>query len=245
MEDTTTSVDGGADAPLPQDTEAVSADSPQDDAAASQEDDQPNADEAAVEEPSSDDALADPEDIESWAKKAGLPMDDPLKMAKMVRDTQQKMHEVTATKSVVQPPELQEPTGEGALDSVIERQNRQDLQLYVRDWFEATPDAKEHREELMRIASERPWLTNMDDVYAHLLANPARTEQLKKEGGREALTNLAQKQSQVPPSAHATNGNSYGSPTITSENVEELVSKNSNEWYMANRDAILKASNLN
>jgi hypothetical protein len=62
------------------------------------------------------------------------------------------------------------------------------------------------------------------------------------QGGRDALTNLAQKQSQVPPGASATNTGVYASSnTITPSNVFDLIDKHDQAWFEKNHDAISKA----
>lgn len=262
MATTTSGTDGGAadnDAatgntagvPEPtQTTEAVTADDTTkvDDAATSQTTDQPNDAEAVSEETSPPETQAETSDetIE-WAKKKGLEIDpdnpNEVKLAQMQREAEKKMHEATkAAKVTVQPPEEVPLTGNDTIDEVVARQNRAEMQLYVRDWFDANPEMKDSRQELMKIAEERPWLQNMDDVRAHFLADPSRADQLKREGGKQALTNLAQKQQAVPPAANATNSGVFESNKITPENVDQLVAKNNDAWYEANREAILKAA---
>lgn len=207
--------------------------------------DQPSA--PAVEDAAPKDATA-PEtqatdDTIEWAKKKGLEInpDNPneVKLAQMQREAEKKMHQ--ATQRTVTPPEEIPLTGTESIDAVVSRQNETEMKLYVRDWFDANPDMKDAREELTKIAEERPWLQNLDDVKAHYLAQPGRTEQLKFEGGREALTNLAQKQQAVPPSAGATNSASYETNQITPQNVYDLVDKNDQAWFEKNHDAISKA----
>lgn len=228
--DTTTSDDGALKA-QPETSEAEAAEVVVDDQSASQPQDQPNESSADSEQPQEEapqESQAD--DVKEWAEKKGLPLDDPIKLAQMYRDAEKKMHQATQ-KSTVQPPEPLEVTGDANYDQLIERQNQQELRTYVRDWFDANPEMKEHRQELMQIANERPWLTNLDDIRAHYLADPSRLESLKTEGGREALTNLAQKQQQTPPRAGATNANSYATGKITPQNVDEMVAKMSVEEY--------------
>jgi len=160
----------------------------------------------------------------------------------MQLEAERKMHEATQVKSPVQPPEELPLTGSDAnYDEVADRLNRQEQLNYVRDWFGANEEAKEHREELQKIAQARPWLTNMDDVYAHYLANPSREKELKQAGGKEALTNLAQKQQQIPPASGATDSQVYSSQQISPSNVYELVDKNDQEWFEKNHEAISKA----
>ena len=94
----------------------------------------------------------------------------------------------------------------------------------------------------MQIASERPYLTDMDDVAAHLYRDPGFVSQMRNEGGRQALENLAQKQSAVPPQASASNTAVYASDNvITPQNVSELVDKNDQAWFEKNHEAISRA----
>ena len=185
------------------------------------------------------------DDTVEWAKKKGLEInpDNPneVKLANMQREAERKMHEATASKPTIEPPALLEETGDPNYDPLVERQNTLELKQYVRDWFDANSEMKEHRAELQKIATERPWLQDMDDVKAHFLANPSREAQLKTDGGREALTNLAQKQQQIPPGANATNSGVYESGTITPANVYEQIDKHDQEWFQKNYKTINKA----
>lgn len=246
MEDTTTPVDGVAS-----DTAVTNTTQPTD---TSQEAQTTEAvDDTTTDKPKDDvqaessDSQAKDDELATFAKAKGF---DPAALTEgerkaldMARNAEKKMHEATqAAKVTVEPPEEVALTGDPTIDEVVNRQNVTEVKLYVRDWFDANPEMKEHRAELTRIASERPWLQNMDDVKAHFLADPNRLGQIKREGGREALTDLAQKQQAIPPSASATNSAVYESGKITPENVDELVAKNSQAWYNANREAIREAS---
>lgn len=241
--DTTTS-DEGAPVAQPQASEAEAA-AVQDQGASTNNDQasESTADSSKQEPVAQAESQADDDDVQAWAEKKGLPLDDPVKLAKMYRDAEKKMHEATnqVHKTPIEPPELLEPSGDVNYDQLVERQNVQEQRIYVRDWFEANPDMKEHRAELTRISAERPWLTNLDDVRAHFLASPQRLKDVKTEGGREALTNLAQKQQQIPPSAGATNSGVYESNNITPQNVYQLVDKNGPEWFQKNYAAINEA----
>lgn len=190
-----------------------------------------------------EEAQAPKDDIAEWAKKKGLEINpenpNEVKLATMQREAERKMH--AATQKSVSPPELLQETGNPDYDPIVERQNNLELRQYVRDWFDANPDMKEHRAELSQIATQRPWLTDMDDVKAHFLANPSREAQLKVDGGREALTNLAQKQQQIPPGAHATNSGVYESNQITPGNVYDLIDRHDQAWFEKNHKAISDA----
>lgn len=262
---TTTPDDGAAQAAQPDDSAAVSTGHNEDQVIVTDENGTPSMqpvasevqDEAvsaeATETPTEEQKpketqAADKTDAEiaAWSEKKGIKInpDNPneVKLARMQLEAERKMHESRQVKSPVQPPEELPLTGEDVnYDQVAERLNRQEQLLYVRNWFDANPAAKEHRDELQQIAANRPWLTNMDDVYAHFLANPSREAQLRQEGGKQALTNLAQKQQQIPPAAGATNSGVYQSNQITPQNVYDLVDKNDQAWFEKNHKAISDA----
>lgn len=204
--------------------------------------------EAATEAPGqeTEEAQAPVDELDKFAKAKGF---DPnaltegeRKALEMARNAEKKMHETTQSySSSIEPPEYLAETGDVNVDPIVERQNILEQRQYVRDWFDANPDMKDHRMELQQIAADRPWLHDMDDVKAHFLANPSREAQLKNDGGREALENLAQKQQQVPPGATATNSGVYESSDISPRNVYELIEKNDQAWFEKNYTAINKA----
>lgn len=203
------------------------------------------------EEPEAEETQAEKldDDIVEWTEKKGLKInpDNPneVKLAQMQRDAERAMHKANQLKSNIQPPEMLEASDDANYNAVIERQNTLELKTYVRDWFEANPEMKEHRGELERIASERPYLQDLDDVRAHFLADPSKLQSLKKEGGRDALQNLAQKQSAIPPTQSATNTSAYATQQINPQNVYELVDKNDQAWFEKNHDAISRAMSGN
>lgn len=186
------------------------------------------------------------EDIVAWSEKKGLSINpenpNEVKLARMQLEAERKMHEARQIPSP-EPPEVL-PVSEDtdpAIQQVIDIQNETNLKLYVRDWFDAHPDAKENREQLQQIAEQRPWLSNLDDVYAHFLADPNYQAKVRQEAGVQALTNLAQKQQAIPPSSGASPSQSFESQTITPQNVYDLVDKNDQSWFEKNHDAISRA----
>lgn len=265
---TTTPDDGAADAAQPQESAAVStghnddqvittdgngtptmtpvASDVQDEAVSGEPTEEASQEEAPAEPAETQAADKTDAEIAAWSEKKGITINpenpNEVKLARMQLEAERKMHEARQVQSPVQPPEELPLTGEDPnYDTIAERLNRQEQLSYVRNWFDANPDAKDHRTELQQIAATRPWLSNMDDVYAHFLANPSREAELRKAGGKEALTNLAQKQQQIPPSAGATNSSVYQSAQITPNNVYELVDKNDQSWFEKNHKAISDA----
>lgn len=255
--DTTTPADGGTQ-PEPATTEAVADSHSGDQAivlddsgtptmvpvAEAAEEAVTSKEEPAAEEAPAEDAQAETDaEIVEWAEKKGLTInpDNPneVKLARVNLENDRRFHENQNKK--VEPPTLLEPATDPALNTVIDRQNEADTKLYVRDWFDANPDMKQYRTELTKISAERPYLQDMDDVAAHLYRDPQFSAKLKREGGREALTNLAQKQQAIPPSSGASNTRVYESQTITPQNVASLVDSHDQEWFEKNHKEISRA----
>lgn len=184
------------------------------------------------------------DEIVEWAKKKGIEIDptnaNEVKLARVNLENDRRFHE-NQTKIRVSPPELLPDVEDSTINAVVERQNANELKGYVRDWFDANPDMKEYREELRQISEQRPYLLDMDDVAGHLYRDPKFTAKLRSEGGKAALTNLAQKQSNIPPSAAASNTGVYQSDTITPQNVYAQVDAHDQEWFQKNHKQISKA----
>lgn len=258
--DTTTSDGGGTDVSQPTTTEAVETGHNADQVITTDDQGTPtmepvtsqaqDASEAVSEEtteaPAEESTEAQADDVEEWAKKKGLPLDDPVKLAKMYRDAEKRMHDATErqreleTASVAQVPV--DYTGDPNYDALAQTVNTIAVQNKVRDFFSDNPDAREFESKMAEIVTQRPHLQNdLDALYALARNDPNREAELKQAGGREALTNLAQKQQNVPPAAGATNSGSYASQTITPQNVYKLVDQNDQEWFEKNHKAISKA----
>jgi hypothetical protein len=205
---------------------------------------------AATPEPVSEEVAqaADKTDAEiiEWAKGKGIAIDpanpNEVKLARVNLENDRRFHEAQQNKPKVTPPDLLEPADDPTINAVVERQNNAELKLYVRDWFDANPEMKEHRDTLMQIAADRPYLQDMDDVAAHLYRDPNFVSNIRQDAGRQALENLAQKQSAVPPQASASNTAVYANENvITPKNVYDLVDSHDQAWFEKNHDAISKA----
>ena len=81
----------------------------------------------------------------------------------------------------------------------------------------------------------------MEDVAAHLYREPKFIERLQNEGGKKALTNLAQKQSNIPPASAATNSSEFSTGNITPQNVDQMVANMSVDEYKKRLPEINKA----
>lgn len=210
----------------------------------------PAAEETPAEEaqaPATEEAApADDFDAESYAKKKGLPLDDPKKLAKMYADAEKKMHQATEkARELERTAMAQVPldyTGDPNTDALTQQVNTLLVQNNVRDFFQNNPEAREHESKMAEIVLERPHLKNdLDALYALAKTDPSRESELKQQGGRDALTNLAQKQQQIPPGANATNSGVFESQQINPQNVYDLVDKNDQAWFEKHHAEISKA----
>jgi hypothetical protein len=207
--------------------------------------DQPSAN-TAVEDAPAPETQAESDDIQSWAEKKGLPLDDPVKLAQMYREAEKKMHDATVKAREFNAAVMDQPlidyTGNEAVDQLAAQVNQLTIQNKVNSFWETNPDARQFESQMAEIVTQRPHLQNdLDALYALARNDPTREADLKREGGREALTNLAQKQQAVPPSAAATNSGSFEGGQITSQNVYDLIDQHDQAWFQKNYQAINKA----
>ena len=250
MMDTTTPAAGGLDEPQPQTNEAVAETATVLEPTTVEPSSQSQSNEAVEEaQPVENEAEpADPKqanDVTAWAEKKGLPLDDPVKLAQMYRDAEKKMHEAIEQRKELETTMVNNPTleytGDEAYDALALEVNQLKIQNRVADYFRANPEAREYETKMAEIVQQRPHLQNdLDALYALAVNSPDRAAELKSEGGREALTNLAQKQAAIPPAAQASNPVAT-TDAITPDNVDELVAKNGPEWFKKNYDAINRA----
>lgn len=193
------------------------------------------------------------DDLTDWATKQNIDLDNPTpeqarQLAKRLRDTQQKMHEATEQarqleSSMTSSADLPY-TGDPNYDQLALQVNSITIQNRVADFFRSNPDARDYEQKMAEIVTERPHLKNdLDALYALAVNSPSRTAELKKEGGREALTNLAQKQSAVPPTASASTGASSSQEKITPDNVDSVVAAHMGDakWYSAHKSEVDRA----
>lgn len=182
------------------------------------------------------------DDVQTWAEKKGLPLDDPVKLAKMYRDAEKRMHEATEAARQLETTVVQQGTvdytGDANYDALAQTVNQLAVQNSVREFFAANPSAREFEPKMAEIVMQRPHLKgDLDALYALARNDPNRETELKQAGGREALENLAQKQQAIPPNASVSSGLA-STPKITPQNVDQLVAQHDNEWFKQNYEEI-------
>lgn len=190
------------------------------------------------------------DELTKWAQAKGLEQlssDSEIKLAKMARESEKAMHSAKSeAKSVLQEEAMK--TNEMA-DPLAEKIASLEAKVAISDFYNANPDARAYDEKMGEALANDPALLeyvrstgNISAVYGIVKsADTAKdAESFKKEGGREALTQLASKQQAAAVKGSAVNSAPSSSEKITPQNVDELIGKNGQQWYMAHRDEINK-----
>lgn len=181
------------------------------------------------------------DDLAKWAANKGIDVttESERKLAEMARESEkafhQKAQEAKANKvqETVSNPDLISQDDPIASELATIRS-----QLAITNFYAANPDARTYDEQMGEVLAEDPALLeyvrqtgNIDAVYKIARASDieSKVDTLKNDGGREALTNLAAKQSAAAIKGSATNT----APNTTKVNLDTL----SREDYIRLRDS--------
>lgn len=205
--------------------------------------------ESNVTEDSSPTEPPEGDDMSKWAESKGINFDDPdsvQKLAKSYREAEKKLHETTQTKSELEKQLVPAQSGpqfteDGNLDVYSEVQNVK-TQLNLQNFYMENPDARTYDEKMAQVALDKPELglyaKNSGD-FSVLLAI-AKQDDERKNGGREALEKLADKQRAAVAGASATVQTS--SPKITRAIMQEKLQSGDSKWFDDNNDKIMQLS---
>lgn len=159
--------------------------------------------EQTTEESSSDD------DLEKWAKGKNLPLDDPLALAKMYRESEKKMHQ-TNTEAA----ELRKQVGRQAEEGAEQGEEQEVTdtrkllnQLAVTDFYLNNPEARQYDGKMAEILTEKPYLaSDLETLYIIAKAKTSDEELLaaRKNGEKSALDSVNKAQRQGSPNMAAT-----------------------------------------
>lgn len=174
-------------------------------------------------------------ELKDWAAKKNLPLDDPLKLAKMYRESEQKLG-----KKGQQQGQLKDAVTSANSESSVEdvqalRNEMQALTFYVNH-----PEAKQFEPAMVSILEEKPWLGSDLDSVLDIAKGRATTTNLVAErqaGKKEALAQAETASRAAPPRASATQPG-YSSNKITFDNVDELIARNGHQWFKDHKDEI-------
>jgi hypothetical protein len=203
--------------------------------------------EATTSEPQSDNS----DDVTEFLKKKGIDASDPealKKVADMARNAEKAMHEKArkaseleknlSTASDEYAEEVAEQTGQDP--ELLKRLQRVEVKESVRDFWNNNPDALSYEQDMINELQTRPYLAgDLDALWA--VVKSKNSDDLKSQGKKEALSNLAQKQQAAVPAGNAVQPNGMGAAKITSQNVDQLVAQNDLNWFRKHRDEINRA----
>ena len=186
------------------------------------------------------------DDVAEWARKKGLPLsekptDNELKLARMQREAEKKMHETTTRTS-----ELEDAVGEQIDDAVSNnpdisasdaRMAKIEAEVAVEKFFRSNPEASSYETKMAELVRENPARARLplNDLYQ--LAVAGGREDAEKAGGRKALEGLARKQKAAAPKGNAVSSATTGSK-VTREAIAEAVKTGNDDWLRENTDEI-------
>lgn len=177
------------------------------------------------------------DELKEWAAKKNLPLDDPIKMAKMYRESEKALGK--------------KGQKEGQLNKAVSAANESasidDVQG-LRNEIEALnfkinhPESSQYESAIVDLLEEKPWMASdlegaLDMVKGRSMTDAQALLDAKKTGKKEALEAAEQAGRAAQPRASATN-QTGPSTRITLANVDELLAKNDHNWYMKNREKI-------
>lgn len=184
-----------------------------------------------------------------WLKNKGIDPSSPdavEKLAKMAQNAEKAMHEKAKKAS-----ELEKSVGAVADQQITQYEQDNGTQLSetdravqklvvkdsVRTFFDNNPDARPYEQAMIAELQNAPHLAgDLESLYARAVVSSG--DSVKSQVRQETLETLAQKQTAAVPRGNAVNGSNMGASAITPQNVDQLVSQNSLEWFEQNRDAI-------
>lgn len=162
--------------------------------------------EAQAESPNTQPANSEgnPDDTElmDWASKKGISTDDPVKLLKMVRESESKMHQATNEASKLRD-SVQEVSQAEGQDDVYQLINR----LKVTEFYLTNPEARNYDDKMASILEEKPYLAGDLETLYDLARYKSANEKLveaRQAGKSEALQQIKQASLAAAPESVAT-----------------------------------------
>lgn len=143
------------------------------------------------------------EEIKSWAEKKGLKLDDPIALAKMIREGDKKVTEASQKASELGK-SVDTASSEIGLDDVAALKN----QVAVMQFYQTYPDARQMDSEMAKTLEEKPYFANdLEGLYFYTKGLQADKDLVaaRQAGSKEALAASAQAERATTPRASATN----------------------------------------
>lgn len=237
------SLDTTTSDPLPD--PAAPADEPQLDAAeeitteaVSENEDTSQTSESDATEPQADNS--DDTELKEWAAKKNLPLDDPLKIAKMYRESEKQLGKKGQQEGKLKAAVTEANTSAGVDDIQSLRNEVTALNFQLNH-----PEAKALEPLMVQILEEKPWLasdleTVLDVAKGRSLTTDAMRVAERQAGGKEALAQAEKAARAAQPRASATQPGYDVKGKITPDNVDEQMAQHMGDadWYRKNLPAI-------
>lgn len=169
------------------------------------------------------------DDIKAWAEKKGLSLDDPIALAKMVREGDKKVTQATQKASELGK-SVETASTELGLDDVAQLKN----EVAVMRFYQAYPDAKDLDTEMAKTLDEKPYFANdLEGLYFYTKGLQADKGLIaaRQAGSKEALAATAQAERAATPKVSATNRTSP--KELTDEDVRNMTTE---EYSQAKAD---------
>lgn len=184
---------------------------------------------------SSEEDNSDDTELKDWAAKKNLPLDDPLKIAKMYRESEKQLG-----KKGQQEGQLKDAVTSANSESSVEDVQALRNEMAALTFYVNHPEAKQYESEMVSILEDKPWLASDLDVVLDVAKGRASGSTLvaaTQAGKKEALAQAETASRAAPPRASATQPG-YSSNKITMDNVDQLIARNGHDWFMSHRDEI-------
>lgn len=177
-------------------------------------------------------------ELKDWAAKKNLPLDDPLKIAKMYRESEKQLGKKGQQEGQLKAAVTGANESAGVDDVQALRNEVTALSFYIQH-----PEAKQYESEMVSILEDKPWLANDLEVVLDAAKGRSTTEATRlaaerQAGKKEGLAAAENAGRAAPPQASAKSVDNASNSRITIDNVDELIAKNGQEWFVKNRDKI-------
>lgn len=142
------------------------------------------------------------EDIKAWAEKKGLPLDDPIALAKMVREGDRKVTEATQKAS-----NLSKSVDNASADMGLEDVEQLRNKVAVMEFYQLHPEARELDSEMANVLEEKPYFaSDLEGLFYYTKGKLSGKDVIaaRQAGGKEALAAVAQAERAGGPKASAT-----------------------------------------
>lgn len=179
-------------------------------------------------------------ELKEWAAKKNLPLDDPLAMAKMYRESEKKLGKKGQQEGQLKAAVTTANNAAG-VDDVQSLRNEMTALNFKLDH----PEARELEPIMVEILDEKPYLASdldavLDIAKGRTVSQGAETLAARKAGGKEALAQAEKAARAAQPRASATQPGYENKNRITPENVDDMIAQHmgDREWYNKHLPAI-------